>query len=462
MKRLLNLILMIAVILYMLPLTAAGCQPHPAPAPVPAPSPAPTPTPTPEPPPTPARIPTPETTPAPETKPEPAPPPPAPASMEAELKYDSGRARGLFTLAPSFGYLIDFMPPTTPFTIEKVKIFGALLGTSWEGKDFTVAIWDKDGRLLQSESYPVTEFMVGAPGWAVLAVPDVQVTDKFYVHVFTGTGRNGGIHIGVDDSVVNEHSGTTIKKSGLYYINTEWPFKIGSWIDDKSKANWMIRAAGSGTAPTSQQSLCPPGSPPDKMVYYTFPERPWPFIPDVTISARAGDPRIQMAHEAIEWWNQQLADIGTPFRLGPVTHITEPVPVDYLIERSSALLEGKPIPALPESVKQMPGDLIIALSDGMFVSFCSRPSTSFCLIGIRNCETKPLSLKNVARNVIAHELGHATSLGHNNDPTKLMCGRPAECRPSDFHCDVEQFFSVTEEEKAHLLKLYPPNWKPVR
>jgi predicted Zn-dependent protease len=35
----------------------------------------------------------------------------------------------------------------------------------------------------------------------------------------------------------------------------------------------------------------------------------------------------------------------------------------------------------------------------------------------------PLTLPNVARNVIAHELGHAIGLSHNDDPNYLMCGR---------------------------------------
>jgi predicted Zn-dependent protease len=38
----------------------------------------------------------------------------------------------------------------------------------------------------------------------------------------------------------------------------------------------------------------------------------------------------------------------------------------------------------------------------------------------------PLTLPNVARNVIAHELGHAIGLSHNDDPNYLMCGR--RCR----------------------------------
>ena len=64
--------------------------------------------------------------------------------------------------------------------------------------------------------------------------------------------------------------------------------------------------------------------------------------------------------------------------------------------------------------------------------------------------------------VIAHELGHAIGLGYNNDPTKLMCGRPAPCRPDKFRSSVGKYFPLTEVEKAYLLKIYPATWSPSR
>jgi hypothetical protein len=190
----------------------------------------------------------------------------------------------------------------------------------------------------------------------------------------------------------------------------------------------------------------------------------WDKIPSVTVLvASANDPRIQLAEEAVDFWNQQLAEIGTPFRLGPVTQTTGSVPVSYIEEFRSALAEDEPLPQPPEIIKEAPGDIVIVLSNGNFISFSTYPRPGGrVLIAIRNFNISPLSLTNVGRNLIAHELGHAIGLGHNNDPTKLMCGRPAECRPGDFHCDVEQFFPITEEEKAYLLTLYPPTWKPSR
>ena len=221
------------------------------------------------------------------------------------------------------------------------------------------------------------------------------------------------------------------------------------------------------TPPPTPAPIPPPTSAPPPIVHeiiqYPVQERPWTKIPSVTISARADDPRIQLAREAVDFWNQQLAELGTPFRLGTVTQTTELVPLDYLMAKSAATLEGQAGPQFPQSVSRLPGDLIIALSDGDFVSFSTSPGPAArVMVGIRDSQTRPLSLPNVARNAIAHELGHAIGLGHNNDPAKLMCGRPADCRPDAWQSTVERYFPITEVEKAFLLKLYPLTWQPSR
>lgn len=191
----------------------------------------------------------------------------------------------------------------------------------------------------------------------------------------------------------------------------------------------------------------------------------WDKIPSVTVSAPEQDPRIQLAFEAIHFWNRQLAEIGTPFRFGAVTHTTEKISTAYLERLSAAVLKREPRPDLPDSVKRMPGDILIAMSDGDFISFATRFQSAEqvkAVVGIRSHLFYPLNLPNVPRNVIAHELGHTLGLRHNDDRTTLMCGRPAPCRPDAFQSKIERFFPLTAQEKAVLLQLYLQSWKATR
>ena len=111
-------------------------------------------------------------------------------------------------------------------------------------------------------------------------MPDIEVSDKFYVHVHTGTGIMEGIHIGADDSIVNEHSETTIRTAeGTTRILVDWPYGADWWFGDKSKVNWMIRVVGTvvGTEETRSKNIIIDGA-----------VNEWPFDA-VTISDPCGD-----------------------------------------------------------------------------------------------------------------------------------------------------------------------------
>jgi hypothetical protein len=188
---------------------------------------------------------------------------------------------------------------------------------------------------------------------------------------------------------------------------------------------------------------------------------PWDRSPGVIIVARGDDPRIALVEQAVAFWNDTLAQLGSGFRLGKVTRIDERIPESELEWMSSMVVgSGGKRAETPLALRGLPGDLTVYLAHSAFISFAGPfDAERRRLIAIRSLGF-PLNLPNVARNVIAHEMGHAIGLGHNADYRLLMCGRPAKCRPTEFQSDEPRIFGLAPAEKELLLRMYPPDWKP--
>ena len=178
----------------------------------------------------------------------------------------------------------------------------------------------------------------------------------------------------------------------------------------------------------------------------------------VVIAYDTNDVRLPMALDAIAFWNDVMAELELNVRLVEELHIASPVTralenyARSISQRAGRLRGGPGEPDAPAEITDFGVQAVLLLSRQDLMSFAwPLPRYPGHFVAIEEDRTAMAVNPNIARNIIAHEIGHTLGLRHNRDPTTLMCG---PCRTHELAVDRPEYMRLTERDHRRLIERY--------
>ena len=178
----------------------------------------------------------------------------------------------------------------------------------------------------------------------------------------------------------------------------------------------------------------------------------------VILSHDTNDVRLPMTLEAIAFWNDTFEELGLDLEL--IEEVVIRSPVERILEnyarsisqRAGWLRPGPSEPDAPIEITDFDSNVVLLLSRQDLMSFeWPLPRRPGHFIAIEEDRHAMAQNPNIARNIIAHEIGHTLGLSHNTDPTSLMCG---PCRTNELAIDHPEYMHLTDTDRQILRKHY--------
>ena len=178
----------------------------------------------------------------------------------------------------------------------------------------------------------------------------------------------------------------------------------------------------------------------------------------VIVAYDTNDVRLPMALDAIAFWNGVMAELDLNVRLVDEIHVASPVTralenyARSISQRAGRLRGGPGEPDAPAEITDFGVEAVLLLSRQDLMSFAwPLPRYPGHFVAIEEDRTAMAVNPNIARNIIAHEIGHTLGLRHNRDPTTLMCG---PCRTHELAVDRPEYMRLTERDRRRLIERY--------
>ena len=168
------------------------------------------------------------------------------------------------------------------------------------------------------------------------------------------------------------------------------------------------------------------------LAFWMFSNFPATAHTIVVVMPTENDDRWPATREAINFWNQILADLELETRIEPPEVMINPSlqrPLEnyarQVSQRWGRLPVGVVEPDSPEELRALNADIVVLLSRQTIMSFAwplPRITPTRYLVVIRSVRSSERGDAMVSQHVVAHELGHALGLLHNERAHTLMCG----------------------------------------